>query len=254
MLKNLTTITILILLFTFSGCGVKGRPVKAGKPLPSAPVDLTLQQKGDELLISWTIPAINQDGTPLTDLKYFSISRLAYRPGNYCDECFDSDTDMIRIYLDFPTPAIRTGNRLTLRDSNLPYNIGYRYRIIPVNSHDKAGREARGHRIILSPPPAPLNLEVDVFDRSLTLKWEMPTIKEDQGQLIGANIYRAVGGAPFAPEPLNNQPITDGQYQDYGLINDQTYRYSLRSVMQKDKLQVESSFTEPIVATPSTEF
>ena len=254
MFKGLTTIAVLILLFTLSGCGVKGRPVKTGEPLPTAPADLTLQQKGDGMLISWKIPTMNQDGTPLTDLEYFSISRLSYRPGDYCDECLDSGTDLIQVYLGLPTPAIRTGNRLTLSDLNLPHNVGYRYRIIPVNSHNDAGGEARGHLVMLPPPPAPLALKVEVFDRSLTLKWEMPVIQADQGQLIGANIYRSVGAAPFATEPLNNQPITDGQYQDFGLVNNQAYRYSLRSVMQKDNIRVESSFTEPIVATPSAEF
>jgi hypothetical protein len=254
MISRLASLTIFLLLLTLTGCGVKAPPVQIGKPLPAAPTDLSLQQKGNDLQLAWTIPTVNQDGTPLDGLRYFVISRLSYRPGDYCDECRDSGSDQIKIYLDFPTPATRIGNRFYLNDLDLPYNVGYRYRVVPVNANAETGAEARAHRTMLPAPPAPTAFQIKTFDRSLRLKWEAGTVAAEQGKLLGTNLYRTVGGKPFEPQPLNSQPIRDSQYHDFGLDNNQTYRYGLRSVIEIDGQQIESAMTETIEATPKSEF
>jgi hypothetical protein len=254
MTARISDIVVLLLLLVLTGCGVKGQPVQAGKPLPAAPAELTVRQIGADLQLAWTIPTVNQDGTPLTDLSYFAISRLSYRAGDYCDECLDAGSERVKIYLDLPTPAIRIENRFYLRDFDLPLNVGYRYRVIPINSRGEAGTEVKTHRVMFQPPSAPTALQAKAFDSSLRLNWEPVFIPEEQGQLLGTNLYRAVGDRPFGPYPLNSQPLADGQYQEYGLENGETYRYGLRSLVEFDGEQIESEMSEVIEASPVSEF
>ena len=254
MVRRIASLTTILLLLALAGCGVKGTPVQIGKPLPAAPDSLTLQQKGNDLQLAWTIPTVNQDGSDLLDLNYFVISRLSYRAGDYCDECLDSGTDQLKIYLDFPVPATRIGNRLYLSDLDLPHNVGYRYRVTPINSRGESGAETRAHRTMLMPPLAPNVLQTVVSDRSLRLNWTIETVSTEKITLIGINLYRAVGDTPFSPHPLNSHPITDDQYHDFGLDNGQTYRYGLRSVIEIDGQQIESELSEIVAATPISEF
>jgi hypothetical protein len=254
MISRLASLTIFLLLLILTGCGVKSPPVQIGKPLPAAPTDLSLQQKGNDLQLAWTNPTVNQDGTPLDGLHYFVISRLSYRPGDYCDECRDSGTEQRKIYLDLPAPAIRIGNRFYLSDLDLPYNVGYRYRVIPVNANAETGAEARAHRTMMQAPPAPTAFQIKTLDRSLRLSWKTEPVAAELGKLLGTNLYKTVGDKPFESQPLNSQPITDGQYHDFGLDNNQTYRYGLRSVIEIDGQQIESAMTETIEAVPKSEF
>ncbi len=245
---------LFILLLALSSCGVKGRLVQAGKPLPAAPTGLTLQQKGEDMLLAWTAPTLNQDGTQLSDLHHFAVSRLSYRPGDYCDECLATDANQIRIYPDLPAPALLINNRFYLRDSDLSHNVGYRYQIVAVNSRGESGAEAKQHRIMLPPPPAPTSVQIKALDRSLQLKWETETGQTEQGRALGVNLYRAIGDGYFEPQPLNSEPISDGQYDDFNLVNDQLYRYRLRSVIEVNGQRLESTATGTVEGRPRTEF
>lgn len=243
----------LCLVLAASGCGIRGELVQKGKLLPSAPVNPTVQQQGNDALLSWTIPTANQDGTVLDNLQQFLVVRLTYRPGDYCEECRDPGTGQIHIYLDRPEPAIRIKDRLYLRDSNLPLNQGYRYRIVPINARGESGAEILTHRVMLPAPQPPSALQAVTLDRSLRIKW-VNTSPPDQGQLLGVNIYRAVGDTPFKPQPLNSEPFTDELYNDFGLENGQAYRYGLRSVIRIDDQVIESAVSESVTATPNPEF
>ena len=240
----------LFLLLSIYGCGVKGPLVVKGKPLPSAPGSPMVQQQGSDALLSWSIPTVNQDGTPLDDLKQFAIFRLPYHPGEYCAECRDPSTGHIRIHLDHPEPAIRVENRIYLRDPDLPLNEGYRYRIIPLNSRDDLGTDVVTHLVMLPAPQPPNAPQAIEYDRSLRIKWTSGTRQPDQGQLIGVNIYRAVGDEPFGLHPINSEPLTDEVYNDIGLENNQAYRYGLRNVAQINEQIIESGLSAPVTATP----
>ena len=253
MIRHLIIIALL-LLTTLSGCGVKGDLVPKGKPLPAAPGVATVQQQGNDILLSWAIPTANQDGSPLVDLQQFIIYRLPYVPGDYCSECRDPDTDHVRIHLDRPEPAIRVGDRLYLRDTDLPLDEGYRYRIIPLNSFDDRGAEAVAHRVLIEPPQPPISPNIIPHDRSLRLQWEIEKDQNEKIEQLGVNIYRTTDDKPFSPRPINSQPITGQKHDDFNLDNQQLYRYALRSVIKINSQIIESAFSETITATPAPEF
>lgn len=244
----------LFLLLALAGCGVKGSLVQKGEPLPAAPANVEVRQLGADLLLSWSAPTLNQDGSALNNLQRFIIARLPYRVGDYCAECRDTGADQIQVYVDRLEPAFQIDGRFYLRDSDLPLNVGYRYRIIPVNSRNEAGADALTHRDLLLPPEPPTALRSTAFDRSLRLNWENSFQQRDKAELLGVNIYRTAGDAPFSPVPINSQPITGEQHDDFNLENGQLYRYGLRSLIKVDNRVIESAFSEIISATPRPEF
>ena len=248
------SILLLLALLTVSGCGIKGELTQKGKPLPAAAIKPAVQQQGSDILLSWTIPTLNQDGTPLDNLEQFLVVRLNYRPGDYCEECRDPGTGQVHIYVDRPEPAIRIKDRFYLRDLDLPPNQGYRYRIVPINSIGEAGSEILTHRVMHDAPLTPGKPQADEMDRSLRIHWITESLPPGQGTYLGVNIYRAVGDEPFELRPLNNEPFFDEKYNDFGLENNQSYRYGLRNVTQIDDQIIESALSEPVTATPKPAF
>lgn len=243
-----------LVLMALSGCGVKGALVKKGEPLPAAPGAVQLQQQGGDALLSWAIPTLNQDGSALLDLQRFTITRLPYRPGDYCDECRDSGSDAIQIHLERPEPAARIGDRLYLRDPGLPLDSGYRYTITPFTAGDKAGASATAHRVLSTPPPAPTELRVTLHDRSVRIDWTLPPLPTDAGEWLGVNVYRATGATKLPPTPVNSEPVTGSHYDDFNLVNGQEYRYALRGVIRIDDRVIESDVSGQVSATPRPEF
>ncbi len=64
---------ILALLVALAGCGKVGDPLPPFIRIPEAVRDLSASQVGDEIVLTWTNPARNIDGSAATDLKTVHI-------------------------------------------------------------------------------------------------------------------------------------------------------------------------------------
>lgn len=242
---------LLLLGLLLSGCGIKGPLQPKGPNQPSAVIGLGLAQQGEELVLSWQLPTSNQDGSELTNLAGFEVYRLTYRPEDYCEECRDPEVPLLRIDLAYPDPALRSGNTLTWRDRAVAIGNGYRYKVVPVTRDESPGAAARVHRRVLPPPPAPTDFVAAPLDRGARLSWKMPSGLDDAYQWLGVQVYRASGEMPL--QPITGGARTDGRYDDFGLQNDQPYRYGLRSVVGSGELVVESALSELLTVTPDAE-
>ena len=243
-------ITILCALLLFSNaCGVKGALQPKGKPEPLPPSELTLRQQGDEILLSWNVPTSNQDGTPLTDLAGFRIDLYTYQPDQYCQECRDHET-IASISLDSPAPAIVLDNTVSFRDSGLAFGRGYRYRVHPFTESGRSGAAAEAKRVMQAPPAAPTAIRVEELDRGVSLFWNLSEGIQEKGELLGVNIYRGETGSAFSSSPVNPEPIKGNNFDSFGLTNETTYQYGLRTVIRTGELMIESELSKIIEATP----
>jgi predicted small lipoprotein YifL len=249
--RQLQFILLPLLLLPVIGCGIKG-PLRAkGSAQPAAPPALTIAQQGEDLVLSWQVPASNQDGTPLTRLLGFDVYRLSYSPQDYCEECRDPATPRVHIDLNFPAPATRQGDRLIWRDSRVAVGYGYRYRVIPIASDGQTGAAGSTRRVVMTPPPAPTALQIAPLDRGARITWQPPTDLPPEMELIGIKIYRALGEEML--QPIGGSPLTDEGFDDFGLINGQPYRYGLRSVVRSGDSVLESTLSELITIVPDAE-
>ncbi len=64
-----------LLMIILLACGKKANPVIPVAVIPNGVENLSYQIKGKSLIVSWTIPGQNTDGSPLTDLKGFKVGK-----------------------------------------------------------------------------------------------------------------------------------------------------------------------------------
>lgn len=241
---------LLLLLGLVAGCGHKGPVLPQRQPLPAAPENLVLRQQGTQMLVSWTMPERNQDGTELTDLAGFKVMRMDFDPAEDCPDCRDTSVLLRQVELEYLRAAQQVDGRFFLADADLEEGRGYQYRIIPYNRWGQDGAPVTGRMVLGAIPPAPENLQAQPGDGAMDLKWQAPRALPGEMDLIGYNVYRRRPGRPFAVAPLNLQPVTETHYQDRAFQSGKTYLYAVRAVVRYQQQEVESRLSEAVVATP----
>ena len=241
----------LLLLTLLAACGRKGpvRPQLAS--LPAAPGDVQIAQQGIDFLLSWTIPAYNQDASPAEDLTAFRIFRLVYDAAEGCPTCRDPDVPVATITLNQPAPAVRLGKRLYWRDGAVAPGTGHAYLVVPVTigGHDGAG--AGAYRTFVQPPPPPANVQIEAGPGRLQLSWQPPTALPEDQTLLGYNLYRRPAGSPFPPLPLNQEPLRDAQLTDFAAEGAKEAAYRITTVTRSGDQVLESAPSTEVTATPA---
>src|ERR1043165_8023072 len=64
---------VLLLLLFLPACGKEAAPLPPFVRIPEAVKDLTAVQRGNNLILTWTNPARNIDGSAATDLAHVEI-------------------------------------------------------------------------------------------------------------------------------------------------------------------------------------
>src|SRR5512134_2157352 len=88
MKRSLAFLLLLVLGIAVGGCGRKAPPVAPESLVPEGVTDLRAWVKEEGVFLSWTFPPRNRDGTPLHDLRGFSVLRRAIPLGPVsCPDC-----------------------------------------------------------------------------------------------------------------------------------------------------------------------
>jgi len=240
---------MLLLLALLAGCGHKGPVRPLQQPLPAAPRTLDVEQRGVRLLVTWSLPRTNQDGSPLTNLEGFRVYKMNFDPAQDCPECRDTSELLQEVDLEYLRDVRRSGERLYLWDDGLEDGVGYQYRVVPYNTKGRDGEPAQLRVVFFAPPPAPTALAAEGRDRLVRLRWE-PAAPAPGYEIAGYNLYRREPEEPFPFEPVNRQPLLEPAFEDYGVENDHGYIYAVRTLSRRDGETVESQLSETAEATP----
>jgi hypothetical protein len=243
-------LVLLLVLALCAGCGNKGPVRPQRQPLPAAPEDLVLRQQGTQMLLSWMMPQLNQDGTDLTDLAGFKVMRMDYDPAEDCPDCRDTSILLRQVELDYLRDVQRMDGRMFLADPDLEEGRGYQYRIIPYNRWGQDGTPVTHKEVISAIPPAPESVQAESSDGVLTLTWQAPKTLPGDMELLGYNVYRRRPGRPFAIAPLNPTPVTGTRFEDRAFKSGSTYLYAVRAVVRQQQREVESRLSKAVIATP----
>lgn len=244
-----TILLLLLLCLLLVACGKKGpvRPLLRAEP--AAPGRPEARQIGGEILLLVDLPERNQDGTPLLDLAELRIFRRE-APADACPDCLDPEQLWRSVDLLAPRPA---GNRLAIRDADVRPGFVYRYRLVPVTGRGLTGAPTQLGRQLHPAPAAPQELSAQGFDRLVRLAWTPSPAPAEGWTLLGCNVFRSEGEAPFGPSPLTRMLVTEGRFDDVGPQNGILYRYLVRCVAQQGETLVESPPSEVVDATPHPE-
>lgn len=114
-------------VFVLSGCGKSGPPVAPILAEPSPPTDLTALVRNRMVVLAWTRPTTNIDGTALKYLATFHISRAQTAPQT-------SDYSVIAtVKAEKPDNAVVSHNRYAFTDKDVVVGARYAYTVQAVS-------------------------------------------------------------------------------------------------------------------------
>lgn len=231
-----------------SGCGRSGQPVVPILAEPSPPTDLTALVRSRAVVLAWTRPTTNIDGTVLKYLATFQIFRQQTAPQT------SSRSVIATVKAEKPENAIVSGARFAFTDSHVVVGAKYAYSIEAVSRRGIVGPpSAEVAALVTVEIEAPSSLRAEAGERAIRLSWVAPIRRADASPLAIVpryNIYRGTSPGRYDPFPINRTPVRSTRFQDAGLINDQTYYYSVMAVENQEPPWQEGLSSSEVSAAP----
>jgi hypothetical protein len=263
----------LFCIFT-AGCGAPGDPVPPSTRVPVAINDLTAQQAGDGVQLSFTLPAISITGEKLPSPPAVEILRGVTRADG------SADPKSFRVVYTIPGTLVdsyRAEGRVRFTDPIAPEETKshpggtLRYIVRTRASQKRASADSNVVSVRLFPVPAPIvSVEARVTESGVELTWPAPAgsaTGEPMPTVTGYRIYRAEihpGALSSSPQDLSpGKPEAhaallgfseSNSYRDTSVVFDHTYVYIVRSVIRVDGAELESSDSQSVTVTPRDVF
>ena len=244
---------ILLLLFLTAACGKIGEPLPPLIRIPQPIADLTARQQGGEVILGWTLPHLNTDGSTATTLASMEIYRTIGDPSpEGGDAPSVGDSDPWRVLRTEPAPG-REETRsirdlLDGRDLSevLGKEISYAVKVL-----NRKGQTAGLSNIVtlwLQPVPhSPGRPSLNPAEEFVEISWAPSTTNIDGSPVaagVAFNLYRASPEGGPAGSLLNPTPVAGTSYRDGSVRLGESYLYRVRAVLETDRGQVESRDSE----------
>src|SRR5574337_767348 len=235
-------------LLVLSACGRSGPPIAPIMIEPSPPTDLTSLVRSRAVVLAWTRPTTNIDGTALKYLATFRISRQQTAPQP------SAPSVIATVKAENPENAVVSGKRYAFTDSHVVVGGRYTYFIESVSRRGVVGPpSAEAIALVTVEIEAPADLRAEAGERALRLSWVAPTRRVDASPLTVVpryNIYRSTQPGRYDPSPINREPVQGTQFQDTSLVNDQTYYYRVAAVESQEPPWQEGVPSSEVSAAP----
>ena len=227
-----------MVLIALSGlsCGKRKPPVPpSGRVTQRA--EATAFQRGNQVIISWKMPARNAANNNVQNIKRVDIYRLAEpstSPLTLSEEEFASRSVLIATVpvtdADFAFKTLSYAD--TLEFAGQPSRLRYAIRFV-----NASGQKASFSNFLLIEPAAkvagaPAALLAAVSQEAISLSWEAPLANADgstPANLLGYNVYRSESKTE-AGKILNKTPVTEIRFLDKFFEFDKEYFYFVRAV------------------------
>ena len=235
---------LISLCIPWVGCGKKGPPVSLDRIVPKAVRDLEASVREERVILQWSLPKENTDGSKLVDLQGFKVLRGSFE-GQECKGCPERLVPIAEVDLASGEHYLMETNRLFWVDRGLRVGRTYGYRVLAFNRRGHFSQQSNKVEVLWDiPPPPPKQLRAVAGDGMVELKWA-PV----EGT-VGYNLYRSGAEEGFPPQPLNPEPIEDTHYRDTRVVTERDYRYAVRSVSKAGETLIEGGNSTPIIVTP----
>ncbi len=262
------------ILLLAAGCGAPGDPVPPSPPVPAAIKDLTAHQAGDGAQLSFTLPSNSISGEKLPAPPAVEILRGAVRPDG------SADAKSFRVVYTIPGALVesyRADGQVRFTDPIAPEETkahpggAVAYVVRTRATQKRASADSNVVSLRVFPVPAPIaSVEARVTESAVELTWPVPVrtaAGEPAPAIIGYRVYCSEihPSAPSSsPEDLpQGKPeshavlpasFESNNYRDTSVVFDHTYVYIVRSVIQGEGEELESSDSRPVKVTPHDTF
>jgi len=270
----------IIFYFLFSvfllsiGCGAPGEPIPPSPPVPAAIRDLAGHQAGDGVELSFTLPSRSISGEKLAVTPAVEIVRGAVKADG------SAEAKSFRVVYTIPGALVesyRAEGRVRFTDPIAPEETkshpggAVAYIVRTRASQKRASGDSNAISVRLFPVPAPIaSVEARVTETAIELTWPVPAnaaAAESAPAITGYRVYRTeIHPSAATPSPRavpqgkvesNAAPLASTEtnsYRDTTFVFDQTYVYVVRSVIQVEGQELESSDSQPVTVTPRDTF
>jgi hypothetical protein len=262
--KNVKAPLVLLALAVLIGCLSCG---KRKPPLP--PTSRVIQrteatgfQRGNQVILSWKMPARNAADNNVQNIKRVDIYRLAEplsSPLTLSEEEFATRSVLIATVpitdADFALKTLSYAD--TLEFAGQPSRLRYAIRFV-----NASGQKASFSNFLLIEPAAkaagaPTSLSAVVSQNAISLAWNSPQANADGStpvNLLGYNVYRSEAKTE-AGKILNKTPITEIKFPDRFFEFDKEYFYFVRAVsVGTGGVPIESSESNIVTVKPKDTF
>jgi hypothetical protein len=249
------TLFALLFLLTAFNCGKRKPPLPPTEKVAQR-VEITGIQRGDKVMISWTMPAKNTSDKNVLNIKRADIYRIVEpqnAPLTLSEEEFASSSTLIGVQ---PITEADFGKKRFTYTDELQFSgqpVRLRYAIRFVNA---SGQKAAFSNFLIIEPVAkiagnPKDLTAKLTEQSIDLKWEAPKNNVDNSSpanILGYNVYRS-------GKLLNSRPVTKTEFSDSSFEFNKEYSYMVRAVsLGNDGDPVESLDSNTIKLLPKDTF
>jgi hypothetical protein len=227
---------IFFSLLISAGCGKRKPPLPPVERVAQR-VEISGYQRGNKILISWTMAQRNAADTSVLNISRTDVYRLtepADASPNLSEEEFASrstliatipisDADFSRQQMTFTDTLNFAGQAARLR-----------YAIRFANA---TGQKAGFSNFLVIEPTAkvadaPKGLAFNVTQSSVAIQWSAPTQNVDgstPANILGFNVYR-LDDEKSTPKLLNSSPINVNEFADKTFEFEKSYTYFIRTV------------------------
>jgi hypothetical protein len=262
-----------ILLLT-AGCGAPGDPVPPSPPVPAAIKDLTAHQAGDGVQLSFALPSNSISGEKLPAPPAVEILRGTVRSDG------SADAKSFRVVYTIPGALVesyRADGQVRFTDPIAPQETkshpggAVTYLVRTRASQKRTSADSNVVSLRVFPVPAPIaSVGARVTESAVELTWPVPASTaagEPAPAITGYRVYRREihPSAPSSsPEDLpQGKPEShatllasseSNNYRDTSVVFDHPYVYIVRSVIQVEGDELESSDSQPVKVAPHDTF
>jgi fibronectin type 3 domain-containing protein len=276
----LTRFHFLFSIFCLIGCGAPGEPVPPSPPVPVAIADLTARQNGDGVEVSFTLPTKSITGTKLTTTPAVEILRGSVKADG------TADTKSFRVVYTIPGAMVESyrneggvvfTDSITAEETKAHPGATVAYAVRTRVSQKKTSAASNVVYVRVFPVPAAIAaVEAKVTETAVELSWTAPTATaagEPVAKIPEYRIYRSesrpANAGSASPSGPAQKEVPQGKvtahmtllassetnsYHDTSIIFDDTYVYTVRSVVQVEGNDLESAESAPVTVTPKDIF
>ncbi len=228
---------LALALITLSlSCG-KRKPPLPPQERVSQRVEASAFQRGNQVILSWKMPARNAPDNDVQNIARVDIYRLAEplnSPLTLSEEEFASRSVVIASVpisdTDFALKTLTYADLLEF--AGQPARLRYSLRLV-----NKSGQKASFSNFLLVEPASkiagsPASLSAGLSQEAITLSWNAPATNVDgttPPNILGYNIYRSTSDKEAA-KLLNKTPVSETKYADEFFEFDKAQFYFVRAI------------------------
>lgn len=256
------------------GCGAPGEPTPPAPLIPSTVTDLSAHQRGDAVLLTFTLPRKSTTGDRLTDTPAIEVLRGTTK------EDGAPDAKSLRVVATIPGELVvreLKEERVEVTDPISPEDTkahpGTKIVYVLRTRVSKKRASANSNAVVLKMYPVPERItavQTQVTETAIELVWKAPGRTSGGEPLINTVSYRVYRGeidpasaeaaamdpmqAKWRVKPALLVPADGPSYRDVAFEFGKTYVYLIRSVISVAEEAIESGDSAPAVVTPQDTF